>query len=118
MILVDTSVWIQHFRKPQLELVGALEREEVACHVMIWGELACGHLSERRQLLHYLSLLPAARACEDAEVMHLIESRRLYGTGLSWVDAHLLAAALTLDLRLWTLDETLARQATKLRAGY
>ena len=114
MVLVDTSVWIQHFRKTQAKLVYLLEQGDVACHAMILGELACGHLTERRQVLRDLAALPAVRACQDMEVMHFIDHKRLYGTGIGWVDAHLLASALTQDLRLWTLDKGLAKQATRL----
>ena len=114
MVLVDTSVWIQHFRRTEATLVDLLARSEVACHAMILGELACGHLPVRQQTLQDLAALPVARTCEDAEVMHLIDHRRLYATGIGWVDAHLLAAALTQDLRVWTLDLGLAKQATRL----
>jgi predicted nucleic acid-binding protein len=114
MVLVDTSVWIRHFRKTEVRLVDLLEREEVACHPMILGELACGQFSQRRQALRDLSALPLVHCCEDREVMELIERRRLYGTGVSWVDVHLLASALTQHLRLWTHDNGLAKQATRL----
>ena len=114
MVLVDTSVWIHHFRKTAWELVDLLGKEEVACHAMILGELACGSFKDRRQVLGHLSMLPLAPSCEDADVMQLIERCRLYATGLSWVDAHLLAAVLTQNLRLWTLDRGLGKQATRL----
>ena len=114
MVLVDTSVWIQHFRRTQPLLVELLEQGEVACHAMILGELACGHLADRRQVLRDLAVLPLAGACEDSEVMHLIDHRRLYGTGIGWVDAHLLASVLTHELRFWTLDTAFAKQAARL----
>lgn len=117
MVLVDTSVWIQHFRHTEKKLLDLLAGAEVACHAMVLGELACGHLTPRRQLLDDLSLLPTFRTCADAEVLQLIEQRRLHGTGISWIDAHLLASALVEQASLWTLDQRLARQARRLEVA-
>jgi hypothetical protein len=81
----------------------------------VLGELSCGRITHRAEFLGALAALPLARPCEDSEVMHLVERRRLFGSGIGWIDAHLLAAALTQDLRLWTLDASLRKAAFRLR---
>lgn len=114
MILVDTSVWIDHFRGKEraATLKGRLEAEEVVLHPWVVGELALGHLgSTRAQVLSDLRLLPAVERVMDDEVLLMIEARRLWGTGLGWVDAGLLAAALVERVSLWTFDGPLGRAA-------
>lgn len=114
MILADTSVWIAHFRKADQDLAQALEAGTVAVHPFILGELACGNLRRRAEVLAHLRRLPEVAAVSDAEAMHLLESRRLMGTGLGWVDVHLLASALVAGVRLRTRDGPLARAAAQL----
>lgn len=112
MILVDTSVWIDHFRRGNSELVSALETEQVLTHPFVIGEIACGDLRKRREVLELLAALPAATVATDEETLHFIEERRLMGKGIGYIDAHLLASvALTEDARLWTLDKALLRVA-------
>lgn len=118
MVLVDTSVWIAHFREGQPELVNLLTDWQVVMHPFICGELACGNLRNRVELLFDLNALPQAPRASDAEVMRLIEVRRLWGRGLGWTDMHLLAAALLSDLRLWTLDKRLESAAFGLALSY
>ncbi|HUO84464.1 MAG TPA: PIN domain-containing protein [Thermoanaerobaculia bacterium] len=109
MILVDTSVWIDHLRRGNVALVAALEREEVLTHPFVIGELACGDLKNRKELLDLLAALPSAVVATDEETLHLIEQRRLMGKGIGYIDAHLIASVkLTPDARLWTLDKKLA----------
>lgn len=115
MILVDTSVWIQHLHAPEVRLQALLEASSVACHPMVLGELSCGRIARRTEFLGALAALPMARSCEDSEVMNMVERRHLFGSGIGWIDAHLLAAALTHDLQLWTLDASLRRAAFLLR---
>jgi predicted nucleic acid-binding protein len=100
MVLVDTSVWIAHFRHRQPVLVDLLRDGLVLAHPFVTGELACGNLRKRAALMADLAALPAAAPASDAEVMRLIESRRLWGRGLGWVDAHLLASARVSHCRL------------------
>lgn len=108
MILADTSVWVEHFRKGEPRLVQALEAGTVWMHPFIVGELACGNLRDREGVLALLGQLPPVTAATDAEVLAFIESRALMGRGIGWVDAHLLAAlALTPPVRLWTGDRRL-----------
>ncbi len=118
MVLVDTSVWIAHFRDGERDLVNLLTDGEVVMHRFISGELACGNLRNRVELLSDLNALPQAPQASDAEVMHLIEVRRLWGRGLGWTDMHLLASALVSGCRLWTLDKKLESAAFGLALSY
>lgn len=111
MILVDTSVWIDHFRRGNSELVSALETEQVLTHPFVIGEIACGDLRKRREVLELLAALPAATVATDEETLHFIEERRLMGKGIGYIDAHLLASVALTDARLWTLDKALLRVA-------
>ncbi len=112
MILVDTSVWIAHFRKGGTGLTALLTEALVSVHAFVIGELACGGLRNRVRILSDLESLPAADFATHEEVMRLVEERRLWGFGIGWIDAHLLASALLSKCQLWTLDKQLARAAT------
>jgi predicted nucleic acid-binding protein len=114
MTLVDTSVWIYHFRTGSEQLRSLLDEEQVFCHPFIAGELACGTLRNREEVLGLLAALPQSRLLEHEEVLHFLEVRHLYGRGLGWVDAHLLASALLTGCALWTLDKPLLRAAATL----
>ena len=117
MILADTSVWIEHLRHGSRELIRRLEAGEVACHPFVIGELACGRLHPRLEILALLERLPVVPAASHDEVMAFIDSRRLAGAGLGLIDVHLLASAMLGRARLWTLDRKLAATATALGAG-
>ena len=114
MILVDTSPWVDHLRRSNARLAALLENGQVASHPFVLGELALGSLRSRADILTYLGNLPAVPVAQHDEVLALVEGRRLMGTGIGWVDAHLLASTLLADVRLWTLDRPLARQARRL----
>lgn len=114
MILVDSSVWIEHFGTGSERLKALLLHEQVLCHPFIVGELACGTLQKRSEILSMLKALPEAHLLEDEEVLSFLESRRLYGRGIGWVDAHLLASSLLTGCGLWTLDRPLRRAAADL----
>lgn len=115
MILVDTSVWIDHFRRGNARLVAALEWQQVVTHPFVIGELACGEMIDRSETMTRLQTLPVTPVATDAEVLSLIESRRLMGRGLGYMDVHMLAAALlSPELTLWTLDTPLASAAERL----
>ena len=119
MILVDTTVWIDHLRKGRSALSAALEREEVMTHPFVIGELACGSLENRRELLELLAALPSTVVATDEEALHLIEQHRLMGRGIGWVDVHLLASVkLTEAAQLWTRDKRLHAVATELRIDF
>jgi predicted nucleic acid-binding protein len=114
MILVDTSVWIDHFRNGNSMLAGLLDDAQVLTHPFIIGELACGVLRNRAELLALLQALPASAVAEHREVLEFVERERLYGRGIGWVDAHLLAAARLSAALLWTLDRPLRKIASAL----
>ena len=114
MILVDTSIWIDHLRTGDPKLVELLRESQVLGHPWVTGELALGHLSRRSEILSLLHNLPQANAATDDEVLTLIDTRQLSGIGIGYVDAHLLAAtALTPAARLWTRDKRLALVAAQ-----
>lgn len=114
MILVDTSVWIDHFRRGRPHLAKLLESGLVATHPFVIGELACGNLRRRAEILMHLRQLHSTPAASDAEVHALVTERRLYGRGIGWIDAHLLASCLLHRDTLWTLDKALSRAASAL----
>ena len=109
MILVDTSVWIDHFRNGNSELEELLISNEVMIHPFIIGELACGSIKNRSEILGLLNELPHAVVAEHQEVLKLIEDRKLYGKGIGLIDAHLIASALISKVRLLTIDKPLEK---------
>jgi len=119
MILVDTSVWLDHLREGAPALAAALERGRVLTHPFVLGELACGNLKNRGELLQLLGELPAAPIATDAEALDFIERRALTGRGIGYIDVHLLASvALAGSARLWTRDKRLATVAENLELAY
>jgi predicted nucleic acid-binding protein len=112
MVLVDTSVWIQHFKASSAQLMSLLAEGQVLCHPCVIGEIACGSLLQRREILGLLPLLPQVKSATDAEVLTMLEDFELFGKGIGWIDAHLLAACLLTGASLWTLDKRLARLAS------
>jgi hypothetical protein len=111
MILVDTSVWIAHFREAGSNLAHLLSEGLVMVHPFVVGELACGNLKNRDGILSDLQALPPAAPATHEEALRLVKDRKLWGTGIGWIDAHLLASALLSEAELWTLDERLDRAA-------
>jgi len=116
MILVDTSVWVEHLRMGSERLRSLLHSEQVLCHPLVVGELACGTLRNRQEILSTLKALPQARVAEPEEVLRFVETRRLYGRGLGCVDVSLLASALLTGCMLWTFDKPLRKAAAALGA--
>ena len=111
MILVDTSVLVEHRRSGLPRLATLLQGGDVRIHPSVIGELACGNLRNRSQVLELLQGLPVATVASDAEVLLLIEREQLMGRGIGYIDAHLLAAARLSHCRLWTQDRRLAAVA-------
>ena len=108
MILVDTSVWIDHLRTGDDELVQQLNNNSVLMHPFVLGELACGNLNKRREVLTLFKGLPGSPVATDDEVLFFIEQHKLMGRGIGYIDTHLLAAvALKSSARLWTRDKRL-----------
>lgn len=116
MILADTSVWIEHFRKGEPALKDLLAQGLVLMHLAVRGELACGGLAARPQMLRYFAALPRVKTATDAEVLQLIEDHKLWGLGIGWIDAHLIASALLSACILWTRDGPLKKAAVAARA--
>ena len=114
MTLVDTSVWIDHLRVGNRMLRSLLEIGEVLAHPLVVGELACGRLRNRVEILTLLQALPEAQIAEHEEVMRVVEREHLYGQGIGWIDAHLLASARLSRAALWTLDRHLSKIASQL----
>lgn len=115
MILVDTSVWIDHFRSGEARLAALLEAGSVLTHPFVTGEMALGNLRNRGVILSALADLPRSIVANDGEVLGLIEAAGLYGRGIGYVDAHLVAAVrLTPGAGLWTKDRRLAAIAGEL----
>lgn len=118
MVLVDTSVWVSHFRDGNAGLANLLNDGSVLCHPFIIGELACGNLKDRAVILSSLQLLPMSIEAEHEEVLSFIENHRLMGKGLGYVDAHLITSAILTGVPLWTLDKKLAQVADTLHIKY
>jgi len=118
MILADTSVWVAHFRESLPLLKKLLIDNRVLIHPWVIGELACGTLPLRPQVLRWLRRIPAAEVARDGEVLTLIEDKHLWGTGIGWVDAQLLASALITGCEVWTRDERLHGAAKKLGLAF
>jgi predicted nucleic acid-binding protein len=119
MILVDTSVWVDHLRDGAPALAAALEQGGVLMHPFILGELACGNLKNRGEVLQLLEELPTAPVATDPEALDFIERRALMGRGIGYIDVHLLASvALAEAARLWTRDKRLAAVAADLKLAY
>ena len=115
MILVDTSVWVDHLRKGVSALAARLEQGSVLMHPLVLGELACGNLENRAELLRLLHDLPMATTATDSEARDFIERKALMGRGIGYVDVHLLASAVLTDAaRLWTRDKRLNQVAGQL----
>jgi hypothetical protein len=118
MILVDTSVWVTHLRQGNRQLENLLLDAEVMCHPFIIGELACGNLTNRGEILSLLKSLPLAPTIEFDEFIFFIKRNRLMGIGIGFVDVHLLASAKLIDIPLWAADKPLKSAASNLGLNY
>jgi len=121
IVLVDTSVWVRFLsnRTPYAaQLDRLLSRDEVSGHAFVYGELLIGDAGGRHQLLNDYEQMHQAPVVAHDEVVAFVQSRRLYGRGVGWIDAHLLASALVGRLKLWTMDARLAAVAEELGIGY
>lgn len=115
MVLADTSIWIDHFRRSDLQLSKLLERGDVVMHPFIVGELLLGHVPKITEMIDDLNALPRAVVASVDEVLNFITDRKLPGLGIGYVDAHLLAAAaLTPETSVWTRDKRLLAAAQSL----
>jgi len=118
MVIADTSVWVEHFRNGKIGLETLLNDGRVISHPFIVGELACGNLKNRSQILSLLQTLPMAHFASHEEVMHFIEKQHLMGKGLGYIDMHLLASAILTRVPLWTIDKRLNNVSSMLGIKY
>jgi len=118
MILVDTSVWIDHFHHSEEDLKELLLSNQVCIHPFILGELSCGNFSNRKEVLSLLRTLRSIDQVLDEEAFILIEDRKLFGKGLGFIDIYLLASAMIHHVPIWTRDKSLKRVAGELGIGY
>jgi predicted nucleic acid-binding protein len=116
-VLVDTSIWVDHFRRGNTTLAARLEEAAVWCHPFVIGELACGRLSDRAHILSLLEALPQPPLVEHEEALEFADRNGLTGSGLGWIDVHLLASARLGGIGIWTLDQTLGRVASGMDFG-
>jgi predicted nucleic acid-binding protein len=118
MILVDTSVWIDHLRRGDRQLTMLLEADDVVCHPFVIGELACGSLARRHAILELLHALPRTRQADHDEILAFIDDQHLHGSGLGLIDAHILWASLNEAHVLCTRDAPLRRIAVRLGIAF
>ena len=118
MVITDTSIWVTHLRQGSRQLEKLLIDAEVMCHPFIIGELACGNLKNRNEIISLLQALPMAPTIEFDEFIFFVERNRLMGIGLGFVDVHLLASAQLTGIPLWTADKRLKSAAIKLDLAY
>jgi len=114
MVLVDTSVWVAHLRYGNSGLETLLDDDRVLCHPFIIGELACGNLKNRSEIISLIQTLPCAVQADHEEVMQFIDAHSLMGKGLGYVDMNLLASAALTGVPLWTLDKKLSTESSRL----
>jgi len=118
MVLVDTSIWIDHFRKPSSKFIEILNNSEVSCHPYVIGELACGNLKNRKEILSLLHSLPMVKSVENDEILFFIEAHSLSGKGLGYIDINLLASSKVSEHHFWTKDKRLKDAAERLGLGF
>ena len=119
MILVDTSVWVDHLRNPEPDLIEQLNANNVMVHPFVIGELACGMLPDRVEVLRKLSMLPHIEQAAQEDVMSTIELVGLMGRGIGFIDAHLICSVVgSSGVSLWTRDQRLSRIAAELGVAY
>ena len=118
MVIVDTSIWVTHLRQGSRQLEKLLMNAEVMCHPFIIGELACGHLNNRNEIISLFQSLPMAPTIEFDEFLYFIDRNHLTGKGVGFVDVHLLASAQLIGVPLWTADKRLKSAADLLELTF
>ena len=117
-VLVDTSIWVNHFRSSNSHLHDLLDNTKVVCHPLVIGELACGNLKKRKEILALLAALPMAPEVDHEEFLEFIEINKLMGKGIGFIDVMLLASSRLSALPVWTNDSKLKEAAQKLNISY
>ena len=117
-VLVDTSIWVNHFRSSDPHLEDLLDSTEVVCHPLVIGELACGNLKKRKEILTLLAALPMAPEVDYQEALEFIELNKLMGKGIGFIDVLLLASSRLAAIPIWTNDSKLKEAAHTLNISY
>lgn len=117
-VLADTSIWIEHLRYRIREFEILLENDDIGVHPFVIGELACGTLPRRTAFLREIENLPKAGTVSQGEALAFLGIHNLSGSGLGWVDIHLLASAFIAGAKVWTRDKALHKAAEKLRIAF
>ena len=118
MVLVDTSIWVSHLRDGDSQLEELLNNGDVICHPFIIGELACGNLKNRTEIISLLKSLPTALLVDFEEFLFFVDQNGIYGRGIGFVDVHLLASAQISGATLWTADKRLKSAAGQLGLAF
>jgi len=118
MVLIDTSIWVEHLRHGHGEVTSLLLKGEVVSHRFVIGELACGFIRNRNEVLSLLRSLPSAVEADHDEAMGFLEENQLMGKGLGLIDIHLMASAFLSGMPLWTLDKKLRHESSRLGIAY
>ena len=118
MVLVDTSVWINHLKSKNEYLVDLLLKEEALVHPFVIGELACGSMKNRDKIISYLNDLPKSIVPEHEEVIAFLNSKKIFSRGIGWTDVNLLLSSILSKSKLWTLDQRLRAISIELRINY
>lgn len=118
MILVDTSVWIDHFRNNNTQLIHLLNNSDIFCHPFIIGEIACGNIHNRVEILSLLQSLPQSLTVDHEEILIFIENNNIMGQGIGYIDISILASAILSDLSLWTFNKRLKTIAIQFDINY
>jgi len=117
-VLVDTSIWVNHFRSSNPHLEDLLDNTEIVCHPLVIGELACGNLNKRKEILTLLAALPMAPEVDYQEAFEFIELNKLMGKGIGFIDVLLLASSRLAAIPIWTNDSKLKEAAHRLNISY
>ena len=117
-VLVDTSIWVDHFRKTNSQLKSLLEEDSVLIHSFVVGEIACGSFGNRKEILDLLQMLPRCKEADFDEVLGFISSKKFYGKGVGFVDVNLASSALLSPCLLWTADKRLHAIASTLNIQF
>ena len=118
MVIIDSSVWIGHLKSSNKNLVILLQEAQVLTHPMIVGELACGSMKSRDEFLSLLSWLPVCQTASHSEVLQFIDTHKLFGKGIGWVDVNLITSAVLSAAKIWTLDKNLHKSCHRLGISF
>jgi predicted nucleic acid-binding protein len=117
-VLVDTSIWINHLKTSNKKLISLLEDNFILTHEFIIGELACGSIKKRKEFLKHLKRLPLVKPATHEECLYFLEKNNLTGSGIGWIDIHLLSSCKLTGCKIWTNDTKLKKVAKNLKLNF